>query len=168
MTSWIDSITNPLKAAGEAAQKLIELRDTAKFGDALIELQAQIIAAQQGALAAQAREAAMTEEIRDLKARMAELEAWDAEKQRYKLHDFGGETFAYILKKEESNGEPMHRICAHCYQKGHRSILQFHFRNGYSRDVYDCPACKTEFRFGVGRDPPMDARVNSDYDPLDP
>ena len=167
MTSWIDSITNPLKAAGETAQKLIELRDTAKFGDALIELQAQIIAAQQGALAAQAREAAMSEEIRDLKARMAELEAWDAEKQRYKLHDFGGETFAYILKEEESNGEPMHRICANCYQQGHRSILQFKYTTGYQQDKYNCPACGKDFLFGVRHSPPMPERAISDYDPFE-
>lgn len=165
MTSWIDSITNPLKAAGETAQKLIELRDTAKFGDALIELQAQIIAAQQGALAAQAREAAMSDEIRSLKERMAELEAWDTEKQRYQLTDFGGGTFAYVLKPDMSSGEPSHRICAACYQEGRKSILQFKLQTGYHQDKYNCPACGKDFLFGVRHSPPMPERAISDYDP---
>ncbi len=148
MANLIDSITNPLKTAGETAQKLIDLRDTAKFGNAVIELQAQIMAAQQGALAAHQREAAMAEEIRGLKTRMAELEAWDAEKQRYQLTDFGGETFAYLLKPDVSGAEPPHRICADCYQKGHKSILQFQHRTATEQDLYFCPACKTEFNLG--------------------
>ncbi|MCH7889618.1 MAG: hypothetical protein IIA00_10135 [Proteobacteria bacterium] len=166
MNNWLSAIMDPLKSAGETAKGLIDIRDTVKFGNAVIELQAQIMDAQQGASAAQARESALAEEVRNLKARMAEFEAWDADKQRYKLHDFGGETFAYILKEGESNGEPAHRICAHCYQQGHRSILQFRLRNAFSQDVYDCPACKTEFHFGVGRDPPMATHAISDYDPI--
>ena len=142
MASLIDSITNPLKTAGETAQKLIGLRDTAKFGDAIIELQGQIMAAQQGALAAHQREASMAEEIRDLKTRMAELETWDTEKQRYELTDFGGETFAYALKPDMSAGEPSHRICADCYQKGQKSILQFQGKTVTYQDHYSCPAFK--------------------------
>ncbi len=155
MTSLIDSITNPLKTAGETAQKLVSLRDTAKFGDAVIELQAQIMTAQHGALAAQEREAALAEEIRNLKTRMAELETWDAEKQRYELTDFGGETFAYVLKPSMGGGEPSHRICAACYQKGYKSILQFRHQTATGQDKYACPACKTDFFLGQYSDPPV-------------
>ena len=155
MASLIDSITNPLKTAGETAQKLISLRDTAKFGDAIIELQAQIMTDRQGALAAHQREATMVEEIRDLKTRMAELEAWDAEKQRYKLTDFGSGTFAYALKPDMSGGEPEHRLCAACYQKGRKSILQFRHQTTTRQDKYACPACKTNVLLGEYNDPPV-------------
>ena len=153
MASLIDSITNPLKTAGETAQKLISLRDTAKFGDAIIELQAQIMAAQHGALAAQQREAAMAEEIRGLKTRMAELETWDAEKQRYELTDFGSGTFAYLLKSDMSSGEPEHRLCTACYQKGHKSILQFRYRTATKQDKFACPVCKTNVLLGEYSEP---------------
>ena len=106
---------DPLKSAGETAKGLVEIRDTVKFGNAIIELQAQIMAAQQGASAAQARETAMAEEIRDLKERMAELEAWETENQRYELTDFGGDTFAYALKPGVEPGEPLHRLYAACF-----------------------------------------------------
>ncbi len=166
MANWVDAIVSPLKAAGETAQKLIELRDTVKFGEAVIELQAQIMAAQQGAFAAHSREAAMAEEIADLKKRMAELEAWDAEKKRYKLHDFGSGTYACILKKGMENDDPPHRLCTNCFDKAQKSILHFQVHNVMSQDVYDCPNCKHQFSFGTPKEPPATV-VESDYDPLD-
>ncbi len=137
------------KTMFDVAKGLKNMNDAAVRNAAVIELQEHILTAQE-------QQSALVEEIRDLKTRMAELEAWDAEKQRYKLHDFGGETFAYILKEEESNGEPMHRICAPCYQKGHKSILQFRAQNAWRQDKYACPACKTDFLLGVRGDLDVD------------
>jgi hypothetical protein len=74
MSTWISAITSPLKTAGEIAQGLVNVRDQIKLGDTVIKLQAQILAAQQGASAAQAHETEMAEEIRGLKTRVAELE----------------------------------------------------------------------------------------------
>lgn len=72
--SWADAIMSPLKAAGDVAKGLVDIRDTVKFGEAVIKLQGQILSAQQGALSAQSREAELGDEIRDLKARVAEVE----------------------------------------------------------------------------------------------
>lgn len=155
MTNWVSAILDPLKSAGETAKGLVDLRDSVKFGNAIVELQAQIMTAQQGAFSAQARETALAEEIGDLKKRMAELEAWEAEKQRYELTDFGGGTFAYLLKPDVETTEPPHRICAACYQNGHKSILQFQYQAATDQDKYACAACKTEFLFGVRGEPPV-------------
>lgn len=78
---------------------------------------------------------------------MAGFEKWEAEKQRYKLTDFGGGTFAYLLKPEAASGEPPHRICAHCYQRDEKSILQFVHRSD-GQDYYKCPKCGDQV-FGV-------------------
>ncbi len=110
-----------LKAAKDIAESLIGLRDTAKFQAAVVELQSKI-------LSAQSDQFALLERVRELEKKMAELEAWEAEKQRYALTDYGAGTFAYALKEEARKGEPPHRICAACYQNGHKSILQFDFR----------------------------------------
>jgi hypothetical protein len=53
MSAWIDAITSPLKAASETVQGLVQVRDQIKFGDEVIKLQTQILAAQQGASSAQ-------------------------------------------------------------------------------------------------------------------
>ena len=149
MANFLSAVLDPLKSAGDTAKALVEIRDTAKFGSAIIELQAQILAAQHGALAAQEREATMAEEIRRLKEKMAKLEAWDTEKQRYQLTDFGGGTFAYLLKPDVGSSEPEHRICPACYQKGEKSILQFLHIVSTKQEKFTCPCCKTEFYFGA-------------------
>ena len=75
MTNCAEGILSPLKTASGLVREVIEVRDTVKFGDVVIKLQGQIMAAQQGALSA-------TERIRELEAQVAGFEAWDAEKQR--------------------------------------------------------------------------------------
>ena len=98
MAGWVDAIMLPLNAAGDVAKGLVDIRDTAKFKDAVIKLQAQILSAQQGALTAQARETQMAEEIRALKAHVAEIEAWAAQKERYELKELRPGVFVYALK----------------------------------------------------------------------
>jgi hypothetical protein len=123
MSSWIDAITSPLKSASETVQGLVQVRDQIKLGDTVIKLQGQILAAQQGASAAQTRETEMTEEIRALKTRVAELETWEAEKQRYQLERLPPGVYVYALQPAMANGEPLHSICQTCYQRGKKSIL---------------------------------------------
>lgn len=55
MPAWLDGIMSPLNAAGQGIEKLIETRDLVKFGDELRKLYADILAAQRGAMTAQAR-----------------------------------------------------------------------------------------------------------------
>ena len=87
MAAWLHTITSPLNAASQAVQKLIETRDLVKFGDTFRELLAEIIAAQQGALAANLREAALLERIGNLEKEVTRFETWEREKQRYQDDD---------------------------------------------------------------------------------
>jgi hypothetical protein len=115
--SMITSGLASLKAAKDIAEGLVNLRDTAKFQGAVVELQGKI-------LAAHADQFALLERVRELETKVAEFEAWETEKKRYKLTDYGGGTFAYELKPEAAEGEPLHRVCPSCcYQKRHRSIF---------------------------------------------
>jgi hypothetical protein len=150
----IASAVGSLNAAAQIAKGMLSLHDMQAVQGKVIELQGVILAAQSSALAAQSDQLSLLEEIRALKAKMAELEAWDAQKKRYQLKDFGAGTFAYELKRDEAQGEPPHRICAHCYESGHRSILQFsHHSEG--QDYFDCPRCKTRQAFGLYRPTPL-------------
>ena len=140
--SAISSGLASLKAATDIAGGLVNLRDTTKFQGAVVELQSKI-------LAAQSDQFAMLQRIRELETKMAELQAWEAQKKRYQLRDYGGNTFAYELKASEANGEPAHRICPVCYEQGRRAILQFDFRTTQAQDKYACHACKSAFDFGI-------------------
>ncbi len=133
-----------LKAAFDLAKGLKDIDDATRRNAAVIELQEKILTAQQA-------QSSLVERVHELENKVAGFEAWDAEKKRYKLKDFGGGTFAYELQPEEARGEPTHRVCAACYQKRHLSILQFGFRGQSGDEHYDCPECKTRFRFGGRR-----------------
>jgi hypothetical protein len=130
-----------LKAAKDIAESLVNLRDTAKFQGAVVELQGKI-------LSAQSDQFSLLERVRELEAKIEILEAWELEKNRYRLKDYGGGTFAFELIPEKANGEPIHRACPNCFQKGQLSILQYKFRTAHQQDRYMCPGCKTEFDFG--------------------
>jgi hypothetical protein len=65
-----------IKSAFEIAKGLKDINDITRRNAAVIELQEKI-------LSAQSKQADLVESIRELRARVAELQTWDTEKQRY-------------------------------------------------------------------------------------
>jgi hypothetical protein len=152
MPTWLESITSPLSAASEGVQKLIEVRDLVKFGDALGKLQAQILAAQSAAMTGYAREAALLEEIGGLKKRVAELEAWEAEKERYELVALAPKVMAYAVKQTMRGADPPHYICANCYNSRRKSFLN-QITRGTNVDIFQCNACGERLTINKGGPP---------------
>jgi hypothetical protein len=130
-----------IKTAFDIAKGLKDISDVSVRNAAVIELQERILAAQQA-------QSALTERIRQLEEEVAGHKAWDAEKNRYKLTDYGGGTFAYELKESEANGEPAHKLCAKCYQGGQKSILQFEHVSSNQQKVYLCQSCNKQLFLG--------------------
>jgi hypothetical protein len=124
----IGGAVQSLKAIAEIGKALLNIRDAALIREKVIELNGEIISAQSGALTAQSAQSALLEQIRQLETHVAELEAWNAEAETYKLADVAkyGLTgkFAYAPKEGTHASEPPHLICAQCYQGKHKSILQ--------------------------------------------
>jgi hypothetical protein len=140
------------KSLLDTAKVLKDASDAAVRNAVAIELQEKILAAQE-------QQAALLERVSDLETEVASFKAWEAEKQRYDLTDYGGGTFAYALKAEASGSEPPHRICAACYQKGHKSILQNLGGVQNGRERYKCPSCETVFNLGTYVAPPSIAQT---------
>ncbi len=148
MGSIAAAVTN-LKAAGDIAKGMIQLKTTAEIQSKVIELQSVILAAQSSALAAQSDQFSLLEKSRQLESQITEMEAWKKEAERYELTDYGGGTYAYDLKPGKEQGEPPHCICAACYQKGQKSILQNKGGGKFSgRDKMHCPSCGETFMLG--------------------
>lgn len=147
MLAEFSTALTSLNAIAEIAKGMVGVRDAAMIQAKASELLAQVISTQQSAAAAVAAQLALLEEVRALKEKVRSLEAWEAQKQRYELKNFGGNTFAYALKPAMRNGETEHRACANCYQKGQISPLQFDGEIA-GQDQYFCPACDKKFRFG--------------------
>ena len=151
--SAIAGLISSLKAASEMTKAMIGLRDATVIQGKVIELNGIIMTAQSGALESNVAQFALLDRVRDLEQKLVSLEAWEAEKQRYKLTDFGGGTFAYALKPEMAAGEPPHRLCSACYQRGKKSILQSHGHDAFSREMLVCLECEAKFALGEKRIP---------------
>lgn len=136
-----------MKAAGDIAKSLFQLSSSAEIKGQVIDLQNAILSAQQSAFAAQSQQSAMIQQINDLKKEIADIKAWEKEKQRYKLISapWGGSVL-YALKESCKGTEPPHWICTKCYDDGRRTILQPHKKEGWI--TLACPTCKAENHTG--------------------
>ena len=143
--SAIAAALSSLKAAKDIAESMIGLRDTAAFQGKLIEFQSKIIDANNAAFAAQDERSALLEKIRELEKQVTDFKAWEAEKQRYQMEEVWRGAFTYVVKEEARGAEPIHWICAACYQQGKKTVLQVGADRagaGGRLAAYTCPACR--------------------------
>lgn len=161
---FISAALSGLKTASDITLSLLQFKSGSDVQAKAVEINRIILAAQRDAFAAQAAQSALVQRISDLEKEITRLETWGAEKQRYVLTDYGGGTFACALKPEETRGEPSHRICAHCYEQGRKSILQT-TGNRTGQDIVHCFTCDKTFGLGQKIRPPMQDRsvVHSSY-----
>jgi hypothetical protein len=143
----ITTTLGSLKAAFEIAKSFVGVRDATVIQSKVFELQREILAAQQSALSAQQAQSSLLQQIGDLEKQIADMKTWEAEKERYQLTEVAPRVFAYTLKPEMSGVEPVHWICAVCYQNGKKSILQG-FNSAQSGWTHSCPVCHTEISTG--------------------
>jgi hypothetical protein len=155
-------MASSLKAAGDITKAMIGLRDAALIQAKVIELQREIMSAQSSALAANATLTELQQRNRDLETKLADLEGWEREKIRYRLTDYGGKTFAYDLKPDHANGEPLHSLCPSCSAGRKKAILQFCGHNGLQQQMAECPVCDHQFAFGDPQLPPSSITLKAD------
>lgn len=158
----ITSAATALQTAGQIVKSLISLKVGADVQAKVIELQTVIVSAQGDALAAQSEQLTLLQRVRTLEAEVAQAKAWDAEKGRYQLTEFPTGVFAYVLKADAADGEPTHRVCATCFQEGHKSILQV-IRREHGGEYVQCNRCKSTFLLGQFNDPPINYDPGADY-----
>jgi hypothetical protein len=130
-----------LKTAFDIAKGLKDIDDATRRNAAVIELQEKILAAREA-------QSTLLDRVGELEEEVAGFEKWDTEKERYELKQLVSTvpTFAYVLKPDTQPTEPFHCICAACYQKRIKSILQFDRFAIYGSEqrVLKCPVCNTE------------------------
>src|SRR4051794_6216029 len=112
----IASVLSSLKAAKDIAEAMITLRDSAAFQSKVIEFQSKILDAQSSAFSANEERTTLVETVRQLEKQIADLKAWDREKERYELKEFASHAMAYEVKESMRGTEPVHQICTTCYE----------------------------------------------------
>jgi len=131
-----------IKTAFDLAKGLKDIDNVARRNAAVIELQEKIFAAQSA-------QASLVERVGELEKEVANLKAWEGEKERYQLTEVGAGVFAYALKPETQSSEPPHLLCQRCYEDRRKSMLQATQRLDMRRRVHICPTCKTELAFSA-------------------
>ena len=134
-----------LKPAVDLAKSLLDLLGPGKGREQAIELYGKIAAAQASAIAANAAQAMLIDEKRELEARLTRFERWDSEKDRYELKDVGGGVLAYAVKPSAQGAEPAHSLCPRCYQHREKSILQPESRSPGRTHHLVCHECGSDF-----------------------
>ena len=147
----IQQAINSIQAVGKLAKSLVGMHDASLIREKTIELNEAILAAQGSALSAQSEQFGLLEKIGSLEKKIAQMEAWDTEKQRYQLTTG---RFAYSLKSEAAAAEPSHKICANCYDtRNEKSILQHELIFPGRIDALVCNNCGAELFLSGGRSP---------------
>jgi len=121
----------------------------------LHEVQAALIDAQRGLMAADQAHAADIDRIGQLEKEVAHFKTWNAnEKERYELKNVDTGAMVFSLKKDCAAGEPAHWLCANCFQQGKKGFMQPQKPNAVSHfGSYKCGICGEGFRTHVGTYP---------------
>lgn len=113
----------------------------------VFEFQTKLLAVNTAALDAQTEQIRLQERIRELEKRIGELESWEKERERYDIKQVANGGFAYIMK-DPQEGETEIFLCANCFDRKEKSILQ---RTpiqpggwGNGDTLYQCSRCKSK------------------------
>ena len=133
-----------LNAAKEIGSAMIGLHDSKIASGKAGELNGKLIEAQQLIFSIDKDRTTLIETVRDLKEKIISLEAWNTEKEKYELTTLPNcSVLAYRRKEAVQPQEPVHYICARCYEDGQKSILQSEQRVPVAT-VFVCHRCGAE------------------------
>jgi hypothetical protein len=85
----ITGLATSIRAAVEITRAMKDIHDANLIQTKTFELTREILAAQSYAMEAVAAQSALLNRVRELEEEKAKLEAWNTEKQRYKLTELG-------------------------------------------------------------------------------
>jgi hypothetical protein len=160
--SAIAGTVSALKGATDIAKAMVGLHDTQTVQAKVIELNAKILEAQSNAFVANDEHAALIERVNQLEKEVAHLKAWEVEKQRYELKEVAPGAVAYAPKESMRGTEPMHLLCANCYQNETKRFLQAQ-RSDVGHVYHKCQECGGEIRIPKPPKPPVEVMR---YNPL--
>jgi hypothetical protein len=148
MYAEISAAIASAKTALDIAKTAHNLSDFNNLVSAISEVNTKLMDATAVALASQEKQSALTNRIAELEDQLRQVENWESQIKRYKLHEFTEtKALAYALQPGMENNEPMHYLCATCVGKREKTILQ-------PVGIYlHCPICKTNFQ--VHPSPPI-------------
>jgi hypothetical protein len=146
-------LSTSLRSAVEITKAIMDVSDANTLQTKILELTKQIMSAQSCALATQSAQLELLQSKRGFEHELAKLKAWNMEKYRYELQNVGSGAVAYVPKQSMRGTEPLHWICANCFQ-----ISKKRFLNESHSDLhfvyYKCQECAGKIRIRKGPQAP--------------
>ena len=138
----ISEIATGITAAKHLAQLIQGIKaetDAVRINDIVIESQQLTLSLQQSLLDAQAMLDKITEEKRELAAKIAKNDDWRDQASSYSLREICAGVLAYeFAKKDDSDLTPPRWACPKCFTKQQIQILQ---RSDNPNPGVDCQKC---------------------------
>lgn len=126
--------------------------------NAIIPLQSQIISLQ-------ALNSAGIQEKEVLEKKLRDIEDWRKEATRYELKELASGVYVYTIKETAKSSEPVHYLCAKCYNERKKSILQ-RTRQSLDGTHYVCHSCSSEIIDHSKAIPIPTAQLGDKWDPF--
>jgi hypothetical protein len=137
----IAAAVTSVNALLNVAKAMVGLRDAETFRARAIEFEGLILDSLTKAVQATEVQATQLDEIRALKAEVADLKAWGSEKEQYELKPVGYGAVAYMLKPEARGPKPPHWLCPNCYTQGKKGFIQPSGGTSGRATLYACTGC---------------------------
>jgi len=136
-TTFISSIT----ALTQIAKGLQSFRDQQQIAQATSDLLERILAIQGDGLSLQQQYFSLLQEKDIVEKKLQEFEKWQTIESQYSLFrtEFG--KIVYSPNESNKSSEPKHWLCANCFSKREKSILQP--RHEGMQFMFVCYNCKT-------------------------
>jgi hypothetical protein len=122
ISAFTDLITS-LRSAVEITKAIMDVSDANRLQTKILDLTKEIMSAQSCALATQSAQLDLLQSKRGLEDELAKLKTWNMEKYRYELQNVGSGAIVYVPKQSMRGTEPIHWICANCFQIGKKRFL---------------------------------------------
>lgn len=143
-----------LTNASKTAKGVIDATVEVETQKAMIDINNEIIAAQQSSISAQKEHSDLLDRISTLEAEITEMKDWSAEAARYEKKIVSPQgVIVYALKEAEQDGEPPHELCPNCFADGKKSIMQPTpaIAPRIRRRIHKCPSCALELAYTSNR-----------------
>ena len=154
--SAIAGLTTSLRTAVEIMKAMNDISDINLIPTKIFELTREIMSAQACALAVQSEQFDLLQSKRDLEEEIVRLKAWSTEKYRYELKNVAPGAVAYVVKAKMQGSEPVHWICANCFQSGKKRFLN-ESHSDLNFVYHKCQECAGKIRIRKTSSPPGEA-----------
>jgi hypothetical protein len=142
------ALVGSLKTLYDLASGLQAMKTDTEIKMATADLLNAVITTRQQVFETQKAEDVLLAKNRELEAEIQRLTAWGDEKQRYEMKRYWPGSVAWTLKPSMAGGQPIHHLCAQCFQAGKPGYLQATTERHLRDYIYRCTSCSASMPIG--------------------